>query len=253
MYISPETLVPCLSVSTRLETLEIGFEFPQSYPDQRSRPPLPPTRTLLPALTSLCFDGVADYLEDLVARIDAPLLKNLLIVLFHQIVFDTPQLTQFISRAPTFKIQDQARMVFSSDVSVTLPQTFDISALKLIVSRTGRKSDQQLSSLAQICSSSFPQTFISLVEHLYILEDIYQGLQWQDDIKSSQWLELLHPCTSVKNLYISKELVLRIAPALQDLVGERVTEVLPVLRALFLESLPPGPAEEPFRQFIAAR
>ena len=144
-------------------------------------------------------------------------------------------------------------MVFSSDVSVTLPQTFDISALKLIVSRTGRKSDQQLSSLAQICSSSFPQTFISLVEHLNILEDIYQGLQWQDDIKSSQWLELLHPCTSVKNLYISKELVLRIAPALQELVGERVTEVLPVLRTLFLESLPPGPAEEPFRQFIAAR
>jgi hypothetical protein len=36
-------------------------------------------------------------------------------------------------------------------------------------------------------------------------EDRFSRLHWQDDIESSQWLELLHPFTAVKDLYISRE------------------------------------------------
>ena len=79
-------------------------------------------------------------------------------------------------------------------------------------------------------------------------------LHWQDDIENSQWLELLHPFTAVKDLYISQEFTPRIAPALQELVGERVTEVLPALQTLFLEEpLPSGPVQETIGQFVAAR
>ena len=45
--------------------------------------------------------GVSDYLDDLVARIDAPLLDNFYITFFHQLILDTPQLTLFISLTVT--------------------------------------------------------------------------------------------------------------------------------------------------------
>ena len=171
-YFSPEAMVTGLSVLTSLESLVIEFESPRSRPDRKSRRPPPPTRTLLPVLTQLGFKGVNEYLEDLVARIDAPLLDKLTITFFHQLIFDTPQLTQFISRTPKFKAHDEARVVFSNwDVTVTLPQTFD-GELKLGISC--RQSDWQLSSLAQVCSSSFPQALIPTVEHLYIQSESWQ-------------------------------------------------------------------------------
>ena len=93
-----------------------------------------------------------------------------------------------------------------------------------------------------------------MVEHLYIYGPRYLPSQWQDDIENMQWLEIFHPFTAVKNLYVSKEFAQCIAPALQELVGERVTEVLPALESLFLEELQPsGPVQEAIGQFVAAR
>jgi hypothetical protein len=91
------------------------------------------------------------------------------------------------------------------------------------------------------------------VEHLYILEKSNRP-DWQDDIENSQWLEVLHPFDTVKNLYISREFTPRIAPVLKEFVGETVTEVFPALRTLFLEEpSPSGPVQEAIEQFIAAR
>jgi hypothetical protein len=81
-YILPEVMATCLSVSTRLQYVRIKFESPRSRPDLKIRRPPPPTRFLLPVLTKLEFKGVAEYLEDLVARIDAPLLDKLEITFF---------------------------------------------------------------------------------------------------------------------------------------------------------------------------
>jgi hypothetical protein len=69
-------------------------------------------------------------------------------------------------------------------------------------------------------------------------------------------LELFRPFTTVKNLYLTREIVPRIAPTLQELVGERVTEVLPNLQNIFLEDLQESESvqgPESMRQFIAAR
>jgi len=47
-----------------------------------------------------------------------------------------------------------------------------------------------------------------------------------------------------------------VAPALQELAGERATEVLPALQNLFLRTLgrqPSGPVKEAIGQFIATR
>jgi hypothetical protein len=250
-YISPEAMVTCLSVLTSLGYLDIKFESPQYRPEPKIRRLPSSTRTLLPVLHKLDFKGVSKYLEDLVARIDAPLLGDLDITFFHQLIFGTPQLTQFINRTPDFNAYDEARVAFSDgNVSIALVPSND-AWIRLYISC--RQSDWQLSSLAQVCGSSFPQSLISPVRDLYIFEE-YTRPRWQDDIESNQWIELLRSFTGVKDLYISRKFAPRIAPALQELAGERVTEVLPALRFLYLEGpTPSGPIQDTIEQFIAAR
>jgi hypothetical protein len=158
-YVSPEAMVTCLSALTRLKLLLIGFKFLRP-PRGRQHPP--PTRSVLPALTELTFIGVSEYLEDLVARIDAPLLNRLYILFFYQAIFDTPQLAQFLSRTPNIKAYDEARVILSdSSATITLPGR-DNLGLQLGISCGGR-SEWQLSSLAQVCTSSFPQALIPML------------------------------------------------------------------------------------------
>jgi hypothetical protein len=260
-YISPETMVASLSVLTRLECLHIGFESPQSRPDQRIQRPAPRTRTVLPVLTLLRFKGVSDYLEDLVARIDVPQLEYLTITFFHQLILDAPQLTRFIIRTPKFKSQDESHVEFSHHkVTIIFPPAFD-GALGLELGTSCTQSDWQLSFLAQVCSSSLTQSLIPTVEHLYIRRG-FQGADWQDDIESGQWLELFHPFAATNELYISYEFTPSIATALKELVGhsDGVMEVLPVLQTLFLDDFwepegppPLGPTQEAIKEFVSAR
>ena len=254
-YILPKTMVTSLSLLTRLETLKIGFIFCQNRPDPRSRHPPPLTRTLLPVLTALEFQGVSEYLEDLVTRIDTPLLDTLRITFSHQLIFDTPQVTQFIGRTPKFKAHAgvEAQIAFDDwAVQVELPCWSLSRTLDLGISC--RKSDWQLSSLAQVCNSSLPHSLISPVEYLYIRREIPE-LHWQDDVENSQWLEVLQPFTGVKELHLSQEFVPHIAPVLKELIEEGTTEVLlPALQTLFLEEpLPSGPVQNIIEEFVASR
>ncbi len=249
-YISPEAMATCLSALTRLETISLEFQSPRSCPGRGRRHPPPPTRSVLPALTEFDFKGVSEYLDDLVARIDAPLLDRLDIGFFPQLIFHTPRLAQFICRTPNLMAPDEAHLTFYRfKAELTLPLTYGGLKSKFFC----RQSDWQLSMLAQVCSSSL--YLISSLEHLYIHETEYTFQpNWPDNIEDVQWLELLRPFTTVKTLYLSRDITSRIAPALQELVGERATEVLPALQSLFLEELRPlGRVQEAIDKFVAAR
>ena len=110
-------------------------------------------------------------------------------------------------------------------------------------------SEWQLSSLEQVCTSSLPP--VSTLEDLSICEDRYERPHWEDDVENTLWLDLLRSFVAVKNLYISKEFVPRIAPALQELVGRRTTEALPAVENIFLEDF--WPSHEGIEKFVAAR
>jgi hypothetical protein len=89
------------------------------------------------------------------------------------------------------------------------------------------------------------------VEHLSILENASPR---QDDIENSQWLELLRPFTAVMDLYICRELLSRITHALQELIGERATELMPALQTLSSrEPFPSGPVQDAIENFVASR
>ena len=73
-------------------------------------------RTFLPVLRCFSFIGRSIYVEELVTWIDAPLLERLVINLFEEPEYDTPQLVRLISCMPMFEAPIEAR-VFFDDVS----------------------------------------------------------------------------------------------------------------------------------------
>ncbi|KAI0250552.1 hypothetical protein BJV78DRAFT_553695 [Lactifluus subvellereus] len=89
-HISPEAMVTGLSGLTKLESLTFQYDYPWSFPHQRSEHPPPVTLVIIPALTEFKFHGVSGYLEDLVAQIDAPLLANFQIMFSDEFFFYTP-------------------------------------------------------------------------------------------------------------------------------------------------------------------
>ena len=244
-YISPEAMITGLSTLTSLNFLQLKFQSPRSCPDQASRRPPPLTRFALPVLKDFKFKGASEYLDDLVAHIDAPTLNELSITFFNDIVFDTPQLIQFISRIPTLNALERASISFEDGAA-----SIDLSS-RLNVKILCRKLDWQVSSLEQVCTSCLPP--LPMLEHLYIRE----GPNWrQDNIEDTLWLDLLHPFSAVKNLHMSQEVARRIAPTLQELVGGRTTEVLPTLQNILLtgfDPITPVPVPEGIEQFVARR
>ena len=132
-YIPPEAMVTVLSMLTSLERLSLQFKSPRSRPDWARRRLPPPSRSVLPVLTSISFKGVCEYLEDIMTCINAPQLDHLYIILFNQIIFDMPQFTQFISRSPTLETFEKALVVFGYGAAwVKLsPQTSGLVLLRL--------------------------------------------------------------------------------------------------------------------------
>lgn len=255
-YIPPQAMVTCLSFLIKLDMLHLGFLSPRSRPDKSRRRPAPLTRIVLSDLTSFEFRGVSEYLEELVAGIDAPLLEDVRIIFFNQLIFDAPRFRQFLSRANHFDSPDHANVTFYSDVvvvSLSPPMNrfdADDGGLSLQISCT--ELDWQLSSVAQICNSSFPS--LSTLERLYVRQIISPRPQFQVDMENTQWLELFHRFTTVKDLYLSKEFVLSIVHALHDAAEEMVTEVLPALQNIHLDGLRAlGPILRDIGPFIEAR
>src|SRR6266478_8692931 len=247
-------MVTCLSVLTSLERLTLEFESPQSCPDQETRPRPPPTRSILPTLRSFWFKGPYEYLEDLVAGIDAPRCLWFSTSFFNDIDFDTPQLMQFISRTQTFKALNIIHVIFHDDAACVKLQSqtynFDYEEVKVEVSC--RVPDGQLSFLAQICTSL---SLSSTTENLYVHEPGHL-ISLLDYIVNAEWLELLRPFTAVKDLYLDKKFAPYIARALQELTGGRTTDVLPSVKNIFLEGFQPSGSDqevEGIGQFISAR
>ena len=230
-YISSEAMATVLSTLTSLESLHLQFRSPGSLSDQAIRHPPSPTRSSLPVLTEMSFRGVSEYLEHLVARINAPQLRKLDIAFFSQIRFDTLQLIRFISSTPKLKELENACVVFGDGhATVTLSsQTSDHREFAVRI--FCEEPNQQVSSLVQILTSSSPP--LSILEDFYIYKDEDSRQDWQDNLEIVAWLELLHPFKAVKNLYLSEQFIGCIGHALRKPVGGRTTEILPALENFF--------------------
>ena len=142
-----------------------------------------------------------------------------------------PRLAQFVCRTPTLRKPNKAHIQFNE-----YDMTFSLLALGRLNIKTARAgSIPRISSIVQICSSFLDP--LSTVEDLYIER---QFLHEEFDIEENTlWLQLLVPFTAVKNLYLSKDFVPGTTIALQELIGGRITEVLPSLQNTFVDGHEP--------------
>ena len=254
-YISPEVMVTCLSALPRLGALRFQFDSPQSFPTYESRRRPPPTRFTLPALRELIFEGVDEYFEDLVARIDTPVIRDLEITFFYRHFYDFSQLSQFIGRIEVFKspVRAEMKLLYGvAELSVNL-QTETEGHASLLLGTSCDELYLQLRHFLQICSSSLLP--FSNVESLAI-SSAYQlkQSQWGPTAEDFLWLDLLHACSNVKVLDIDENSLTPVAYTLKEVVEGRITEVFPAIRELSIgEHLPRGPALRAIEKFATAR
>ena len=157
-YIPLEAIVTALSTLTCLIHLRLLFESPQSRPDPAHQRPPPMTRSVLPNLRYFKFKGDSEYVEVIMAHIDAPRLETLQTTLFNDIVFDTPQLTQFISRTPIMEALEKAHVIFDGDTAAVKLSSLEHGRYeRLEVKVPCRELDWQVSSMEQICASCLRQ------------------------------------------------------------------------------------------------
>jgi hypothetical protein len=104
-HISPEAMATCLPTLTRLRSLSISIGFEPRVLTSRDPPPSSST-IILPALTNIELDGPYGCLEDLVARIEAPLLNSGDLRSCDEPTYVTPRLFNFIHRTEMFKFPD---------------------------------------------------------------------------------------------------------------------------------------------------
>ena len=241
-YISPGVMAACLVSLPNLKQVTIKFPFPS--PDQLS-PPLP-TRAILPSLLSFRFKGVTQYLEDLLAQLDAPGLQTVSATFCDHVVH-IPQFLRFTNYAERLS-GPPIRAAVEFDFKKVLIKLILSDGFDLAVTCTELLG--QVSSMALVCRELSP--LVSRVEHLDLRCVRYLLQLAPPFMNLGDWLELFQSFIAVKNLYLCKLLWPKLAPALRDLSEERVTEVLPELRTLFLEE-PRGRDMGFIEPFITAR
>ena len=247
-YISPDDMVTGLTALARLETLSIRFQSSMFRSNVSSRTP-PLVRIILPSLTLFGFRGNSEYLEVLVAQIDAPRLIFSRITYFNQLIFEVPHLSRFIARAENlgpapFRHAQVGLGGGKAYISCVCGQGSPVKTyLFLQISCQGL--DWQVSCMTQILSQSSP--ILSNVAHLSIHAHCLQP-GWKTDMVHTDWLDLLRPFIVVETLLVSRQLAGHVSMAFQQVTGDMIAEVLPALRLLCLE----GQLEAAICKFTAA-
>jgi hypothetical protein len=189
-------------------------------------------RVVLPALTCLNLQGATEYLEDLVAGIDAPYLGDIEVTFFSsKTTSNFSKLRAFIDRIELHKSPRRADILSSEgsiSISLTQPEVPTCLKLQLICVPV---LAWQLAFIAQICFHF--SAFLFDVEDLRICatRESSQG----DSFYFERWLGHLGSFTGVKWLHVSGNPSTYIVHALNG--AERRKTVLPALYKLCISQI----------------
>ena len=255
-----ETMVAGLAVLTRLYTLAIDFnnEIAPSPDQGRSRSNHPMLITL-PALTIFQYQGYSEYLEDLLALVNMPLVDSIAIDYFVGEI-QALQLSQFIGRTKILKDAQfrRAYVEFCHErVNVSLelglpqgePQT-DVNLWLTLLGPLDIQVPYVVGVLGQVVA------IFSNVGHLFTHAP--RCLEWRDmdDMDGNEWLPFLHPFPAVETLRLSEDMVPYIVSAFEDIPEEMITEVMPALHLLWLDEEEEREEDEPvesIERFLSMR
>jgi hypothetical protein len=238
--LSPEAFANALSGMPQLRSLSLHFPPTLIY---MAIPPPSVKRAILPALTRLDFRGITGYLGDLVARIDAPRLRDIEITFSNNflLIRDVPRLGKFMDRIKMQKLHRKAEVLFSeSSVSLSLTQPGAPTCLKVQV--LCEPLGGQVYSMVQICSHF--SAFLSRVEDVHI--STTQPSSGHDN-NCEQWLKLIRRFGGAKRLHLAGDHSTNVVRAL-PLLDERGENVLAALHKLCIRE--PEPHYAPLREAV---
>ena len=235
---SPEVLTDALSGMAQLRSLSLRFlpttdHIAVSLPSRK--------RVVFPALNRLNFRGTAKYLEDLVARIDAPCLGDIEVTFFNESSSDFSKLSELIDRIEIPKTHSRADILCSEGaISISLTQPGGPTRLKFQL--FCEPLALQLSSLSRICIHSSAL--------LFAVEDLHISATRQSRVEDSGgWLDPINSFTGVKCLHVSGNISIDIIRALQ-LPDKQHQNVIPALQKLYIPQ--PGPRHAPLREMVVS-
>ena len=239
--LSPESLTDALSGMTLLQSLSLHL-LPTTDHIGRHLPY--GKRIVLPSLTRLNFRGIAVYLEDLVAGIDAPYLSDIEVTYSNEPVSDFSKLYEFIDRIQTYKSPRRAD-ILSSEYAITISLIQPGAPTSLKFQLLCESLALQISFIARICGHF--SAFIFDVEDLRISATPRQSRP-ADGLHSEAWLEPLNSFTGVKWLHISGELYEYIVRSLEG--AERPKTVFPAMHKLYIPE--PGSRDAPLSEAVVS-
>lgn len=268
-YLSPEEMLKGLAGLTRLESLAITFPRPSILTnlltDQRLTATSPATPFVhLPALDKFRFRGFCEYLEGLVAQIDAPRVTIFNIEYFSQPAYHVPQLAQFLVRSEYLKAPAistvEVRFIPWTDIwfcgststrLINLTCKFNTSGMVRGVLHSVQLFQQISASLSNIVNltlvgpspASADSPFggslyggsrfaASLFGETLFGRPLLELPGVQDSIEHIDWIGLFRPFTGVNTLYLRGELSENVIHALELVGGDMTAKLLPALRAL---------------------
>ena len=246
---SPEAMVHCVAVLTRLEDISIEFQSALSTRHRKHLRPSPETWVVLPALASILYKGDNAYLEEFVARINTSLLNSIDITYSDEdFNYRVTELIKLIERSNLQLSRFRFVEIFFEPRKTTFflrPQTNpNERVIAIQISSWGGVRSQVADMTEMLSQVSQVSSMISDVVRL----DIEASSPWEMDedfmdreIMESMdgagvgWLELFHPFIAIKTLLISSQFTENVARAFEELTAETITQVLPTLELLRLE------------------
>jgi hypothetical protein len=235
----PEALTNTFSGMVQLQSLSLHFI---STANQLTSPPPSRELVVLPTLTRLNLQGTTEYVEQLVARIDTPLLGDIEVTFVEKSNFDLSQLCKFITRIGMHKSPRRVD-ILSSEHAISISLTRPGYPTRLKFQSLREPVSEQLFIMARI--------FYQFSAFLFNVEDLRICAQRRpsqgDALYIERWLDYINSFIGVKWLHVSGNLSNKIVQSLQLRDGQ-LKSVLPALQKLSISQ--PWPRHTLLREAV---
>jgi hypothetical protein len=203
------------------------------------------------------FWGNSDYLETLLPHMTTPLLQDLSVHFFNQLIFSVPRLLQFMvsteyipfSRTWLLFYHERVFMILDNPLAGTGPARLTSFRFRFRANITCIHLDWQVSSITQILNDLRP-ILSSVGELILDYREHVLSSEMHNEVERALWREFLGSFRSVQTLRVHKGLVRKVTGSLRS-DGEPLLELLPELKDLIC---PSGSVEDKsFAPFIHDR